>query len=108
MAKKQSRESLEQIATRFRALSEPTRLAILQELKSGERTVGDLVDSIGLSQANISKQLAVLRGAGYLRREQRGTNAVYSIADPMVMEICRLVCAGMNRRARQSASSYSI
>ena len=54
MAKKQSRESLEQIAARFRALSEPTRLAILQELKSGEMTVGELVEAVGLSQANVS------------------------------------------------------
>ena len=73
MAKKQSREALEQIAGRFRALSEPTRLAIVQELKSGERSVGEIVEAVGLSQANVSKQLSVLRDAGFLRREQKGS-----------------------------------
>ncbi len=108
MAKKQSREALEQIAARFRALSEPTRLGILQELKSGERTVGDLVEAVGLSQANVSKQLSVLRDAGFLRREQRGTSAVYSIIDPLVMELCKLMCDGMTKRAREAAQSFVI
>ena len=108
MAKKQSREALEQIAARFRALSEPTRLAIVQELKSGERTVGELVEAIGLSQANVSKQLSVLRDAGFLRREQRGTSAVYSISDPLVMELCKLMCDGMNRRAKELLSPFKI
>lgn len=108
MAKKQSREALEQIAARFRALSEPTRLAIVQELKSGERTVGELVEAIGLSQANVSKQLSVLRDAGFLRREQRGTSAVYSVSDPLVMELCKLMCDGMTKRAREAAQSFVI
>jgi DNA-binding transcriptional ArsR family regulator len=108
MATKQSRESLEQIAARFRALSEPTRLAIVQELKSGERTVGELVEAVELSQANVSKQLSVLRDAGFLRREQRGTSAVYSISDPLVMNLCKLMCDGMNRQARETAQSFVI
>jgi len=108
MANKSSRESLERIAVRFRALSEPTRLAVLQELKSGERTVGELVEAVGLSQANVSKQLSVLRDAGFLRREQRGTSAVYSISDPLVMELCRLMCDGMNRQAREIAMGFTI
>ena len=108
MAKKQSREALEEIAARFRALSEPTRLAIVQELKSGEQTVGELVKAIGLSQATVSKQLSVLRNAGFLRREQRGTSAVYSISDPLVMDLCNLMCDGMNRRARDVAQAFTI
>lgn len=108
MAKKQSREALEQIAARFRALAEPTRLGILQELKSGERTVGELVECLGLSQANVSKQLSVLRDAGFLSREQRGTSAVYSICDPLVMELCKLMCDGMTKRAREAAQAFTI
>ena len=108
MAKKQSRESLEEIAARFRALSEPTRLAILQELKSGEMTVGELVEAVGLSQANVSKQLSVLRSAGFLGREQRGTSAVYSISDPLVMELCKLMCDGMNKRAKERAGAFTL
>jgi DNA-binding transcriptional ArsR family regulator len=108
MSKKQSREALEQIAARFRALSEPTRLAIVQELKFGERTVGALVEAVGLSQANVSKQLSVLRAAGFLRRTQRGTSAVYSISDPLVMELCKLMCDGMNRRAKEFSAQFTM
>jgi DNA-binding transcriptional ArsR family regulator len=108
MAIKQSRTGLEKIAQSFRALSESTRLSILQELKSGPKTVNELVALVGSSQANISKQLSVLRDAGFLDREQRGTNALYSICDPLVMDLCQLMCDGINRRAQSSISSFSI
>ena len=105
---KLSRNALEKIAANFRALSEPTRLAILQELKAGPKTVNELVDSIGLSQANVSKQLSVLREAGFLLREQRGTQAFYSIGDEMVMELCALVCERLNRQALAQVETFAI
>lgn len=105
---KQKRASLEKIAASFRALSEPTRLAILQELKGGPMTVNEIVEALGLSQANVSKQLSVLREAGFLNREQQGTSARYSIGDPMVMKLCNLVCEGLNKRALASIEMYSI
>ncbi len=105
---KQNRAALEKIASNFRALSEPTRLAILQELKAGPRTVNELVEAIGLSQANVSKQLGILRDAGFLHREQRGTSAFYSIGDMMVMELCALVCDRLNRRALANLETFSI
>ena len=105
---KLSRNALEKIAANFRALSEPTRLAILQELKAGPKTVNELVESIGLSQANVSKQLSVLRDAGFLLREQRGTQAFYSIGDEMVMELCALVCERLNKRALAQLETFAI
>jgi DNA-binding transcriptional ArsR family regulator len=56
----------------------------------------------------VSKQLSVLRGAGFLQREQRGTSAVYSISDPLVMELCKLMCDGMNKRAREMATPLTL
>ena len=108
MSQKQSPAALEKIARSFRALSEPTRLMLLQELKAGPMSVNELVEISGLSQANISKQLAVLRDEGFLDREQRGTAAIYSIGDPIVMELCKLRCEGMNRRAKERAIHFSI
>lgn len=96
---KLNRAALEKIAASFRALSEPTRLAILQELKGGPLTVNEIVEAIGLSQAHVSKQLSVLREAGFLAREQRGTQAYYSIGDEMVMQLCALVCDRLNQQA---------
>ena len=103
-----NRAALEKIAGNFRALSEPTRLAILQELKIGSKTVNELVVAVGLSQANVSKQLSVLREAGFLTREQRGTQAFYSICDQMVMELCALVCERLNKQAQARGETFSI
>jgi DNA-binding transcriptional ArsR family regulator len=105
---KHNRAALERIAASFRALSEPTRLAILQELKAGPMTVNELVDAVGLSQANVSKQLSVLREAGYLTREQQGTSAFYSLADKKVMELCALVCDRLNKQALAAVETFSI
>jgi DNA-binding transcriptional ArsR family regulator len=105
---KQNRAALERIAANFRALAEPTRLAILQELKSGPMTVNELVEALELSQANISKHLSVLREVGFLKREQRGTAAVYSIEEPLVMELCKLVCKSLNKRAQAAIETFSI
>jgi ArsR family transcriptional regulator len=106
---KQNRAALEKIAASFRALSEPTRLAILQELKTGgPMTVNEMVQTLGLSQANVSKQLSILREAGFLKREQDGTSARYSIGDPLVMKLCTLMCDNLNKRARANLEVLSI
>ena len=105
---KLNRAALEKIAANFRALSEPTRLDILQELKAGPKTVNELVEAVGLSQANISKQLGILRDAGFLGREQRGTSAHYSISDKMVMQLCALVCDRLNKQALVKVGKFSI
>ena len=105
---KLNRTALEKIAASFRALSEPTRLAILQELKQGPMTVNQIVEALGLSQANVSKQLSILRDAGFLDREQRGTQAHYSIGDEMVMQLCALVCDRLNKQALAQVEKLSM
>jgi len=89
---------LEAVAAQFRALSEPARLSLLQELQQGEATVNELTQSSGFSQANTSKHLAMLHAAGFLVRKKRGTSVRYSIADPIVNELCRLMCARVGKR----------
>jgi len=61
---RRSREALELIAQRFRALADPTRLALLQAMFERERTVQDLCAVTGASQANASKHLALLLEQG--------------------------------------------
>jgi len=62
-------------------LTDPSRLAILEELRRGELSVRDVVKRTGLSQPNVSKHLACLRGCGLVEREQRGREAFYSTVD---------------------------
>lgn len=91
---------LERVATFFRAFAEPTRLALLQELKESERTVGELVETLPTTQANISKQLRTLFEAGLVERRKEGTSVFYSICEPAVMELCSIACDKLNRDAR--------
>lgn len=84
--------ALELIALRFRALSEPMRLKLLNLLMQQERTVGQLVEASGSGQANVSKHLAVLRDAGMIGMRKEGLSTYCYIADPMVNELCEMMC----------------
>jgi len=85
-------ELLERLATRFKALAEPNRLAILSRLHAGEMSVGALVQGTGLGQANVSKHLDVLRRYGFVDRRKDGLNVYYRLADKDVFRICDLMC----------------
>jgi DNA-binding transcriptional ArsR family regulator len=89
---------VELIAQRFRVIGEPMRIRLLDHLREGDATVGELRDALGASQQNVSKHLGVLHQAGIVRREKRGNHAVYSIADPSVFDLCEQVCGGLRRR----------
>jgi len=93
-----SREALELIAQRFRALADPTRLALLQAMFERERTVQDLCAITGASQANTSKHLALLLEQGLVTRRRDGLFTRYRIADPTLERLCRLVCGSLAER----------
>ncbi|HJS48213.1 MAG TPA: metalloregulator ArsR/SmtB family transcription factor [Gemmatimonadales bacterium] len=88
------------ISERFRALGEPMRLALLHQLRGGERSVSDLVAALGAGQANVSKHLQLLRRHGFVARRKEGVTTWYRIADPSVFELCDLVCGGIRAEAR--------
>ena len=90
---------LEQVAERFRALGEPVRLALLDALRKGEQTVGELVEATGHGQANVSRHLGVLHAAGLVSRRRGGTFVHYAVADPGVYDLCDLVCGRLQRDA---------
>ena len=70
----------EQLATRFRALGDPTRVAIVNRLAQAEETcVCDLTAAFALSQPTISHHLKVLRDAGLVESSRRGTWAYYRV-----------------------------
>jgi DNA-binding transcriptional ArsR family regulator len=91
---------LSRVATFFRAFAEPTRLALLQELKEGEHTVGELVEALPTTQANVSKQLRTLFEAGLVDRRKDGTRVIYSVCEPAVLDLCAIACDKLNRDAR--------
>jgi DNA-binding transcriptional ArsR family regulator len=97
-------EALAQVADYFQALSEPTRLRILNLLRQQARSVGELAQATGYSTANVSRHLALLAQRGLLARESRGTSVYYRIADPAVYELCNLVCDNLGRRFDSTAA----
>jgi DNA-binding transcriptional ArsR family regulator len=103
---KLDRGSLEAVARLFGVLAEPTRLEILQALKDGPRAVSDLVAALGAKQANVSKQLGVLHAAGLLSRERDGNVVRYGIAEPMIFELCELVCGKLRRDAERQLEAF--
>ncbi|TDR73862.1 ArsR/SmtB family transcription factor [Paludibacterium purpuratum] len=91
-------QALEQVAQYFQALAEPTRLKILNELRAGERNVGELAQACACTLANVSKHLSVLAKHGLVMREARGTSVYYRISDPNIYALCDLVCGNILRQ----------
>lgn len=102
--KQLSDEALELIAARFRVLSDPTRLKILRTLGENEMSVGEVVEAVGGSQANVSKHLSILLEAGLVSRRRDGVMIFYWVADETVFELCETVCSSLGQRlaAQQS------
>jgi DNA-binding transcriptional ArsR family regulator len=86
-----SADQLDQVALRFRLLGEPMRLRILQAVCRRPRAVGGIVTAVGATQANVSKHLALLAGAGILARKKAGQRVYYSLKDQLAMKLCALV-----------------
>jgi len=92
---------MELVAQRFRVLGEPMRLRLLDRLRDGDATVGELQDALGASQQNVSKHLGILHAAGMVSRNKQGNRTVYAIGDPSVFELCDQVCGGVRRQINE-------
>jgi DNA-binding transcriptional ArsR family regulator len=71
----------------FKALAHPVRIRILEILRDGERSVNELQDALGLDQAAVSQQLAILRGRNVVVTTREGTTVRYAIRDPLVTDL---------------------
>jgi DNA-binding transcriptional ArsR family regulator len=89
---------VELIAGRFRALSEPMRIKLLDRLREGEVSVQELTEAIGSTQQNVSKHLGVLRLAGIVGRRRAGNYVYYSIVDDGVFSLCEDVCGSLRKQ----------
>ncbi len=81
----------EQVAHYFGLLADPTRLRILSCLCAEERPVREVVETVGLTQANISRHLNILFRAGVVGRRREGNSVFYRVIDPNFVDICRVV-----------------
>jgi ArsR family transcriptional regulator len=73
------------------ALANPKRLQILDLLKAGELSVGDMVKAMGIPKANLSQHLAVMRQKGIVSARREGTTVYYCLARPRITEACAIM-----------------
>ncbi len=90
---------LERVASLFSVLSEPSRLAILQALQNGPLSVTEIISATGLKQANVSRHLGLLHSGNLVDRSRDGNHVRYGIADPVINDLCALVCDKVERDA---------
>jgi len=75
----------------FKALAHPTRIRILELLREGEKSAGEIMVALGTEQSNLSQHLAVLRHRNILSARKEGTSIYYSVRDPVLFQILDLL-----------------
>jgi DNA-binding transcriptional ArsR family regulator len=75
----------------FQALAHPTRIAIIELLAGGELSAGELIEKLGMEQANISQHLAVLRAKQLVVNRKVGNQVFYSVRDPIILKVLALM-----------------
>jgi len=102
-------EELYRLQAEFcKGMAHPTRIHMLRALKQGEKSVNELAKEVGVTQANASQHLAILRQFGLLRTRRDGSTIYYSIADHRIVEACELVRSCIGERLRNSQIVLSI
>lgn len=76
-----------------KTLANPKRLEIIAALKEGELSVGELVQRLGITKANVSQHLGVLRQRKVVASRRDGVNIFYRINNPKIVEACALMKA---------------
>lgn len=71
----------------FRALASPIRIRLLEHLRGGEATVGDLQQKLGLDSSNVSQHLSILRANSLVAARREGTRIWYSVEEPHIYAI---------------------
>lgn len=99
-------ELAELIARRFKLLSEPTRIKVLDRLRAGEANVQELADAVGTTQQNVSKHLGALADAGVVGRRKQGNHVYYRVVDDGVWQLCHDVCGSVERLVAERAALF--
>ena len=74
-------------ASLFQALSNPTRIAIVEVLRAGELSAGAIQEQLGIEQANLSQHLAILRSRQIVVNRKEGNQVFYSLRSPVLLEV---------------------
>ncbi|HUI82026.1 MAG TPA: metalloregulator ArsR/SmtB family transcription factor [Bryobacteraceae bacterium] len=78
-------------ASIFQALGHTTRIAIVEMLRNGELSAGEIQERLGIEQANVSQHLAILRNRQILVNRKEGNQVFYSLSNPVLVEVLDLM-----------------
>jgi DNA-binding transcriptional ArsR family regulator len=95
------REIFERQAVICKAFAHPTRLHLIDLLGEGERGVGSLRDVLGITKANMSQHLAILKAAGVVATRRRGKQVFAGLALPQVKEACEEIHKVLRTQIRE-------
>ena len=82
----------------FKTLAHPARIRVLELLRDGERSVGELIPDVGLEASHLSQQLSALRRAGIVESRKNGATVIYSVVDQRIFDLLAVA------KARRSAA----
>lgn len=85
----------------IKAMGHPTRLFIVEELSKGERCVCELHEMVGADMSTVSKHLTILKNAGIVVDEKRGTQVFYSLRVPCILNFLGCVESVLKENARE-------
>ena len=74
-----------------KTISNPRRQAILDTIRNGEMTVSELIERTGISQANLSQHLSILRSKGVVNTRRDGNNVYYSLSNLKIIKAYDLI-----------------
>jgi ArsR family transcriptional regulator len=110
MSKELAHEIAQLHAEVCQALGHPKRILILYKLSQGKKSVSELAEALGMSQATASRHLKVLRDRAMVTTEREGVNIYYSLADRRIiqaLDLLRKVLASILERRKELAEAIS-
>jgi ArsR family transcriptional regulator len=87
-----------------KTMADPKRLMMVEELRNGELSVGELGARLGLPQANVSQHLSILRKRGIVATRRKGTTVYYRLSGNKIADACDMVRSILEEQLEQSKS----
>ena len=91
----------------LRALAHPARLKIIEHLKNGEKSVGEIGKALEMEQSGLSKHLAILKHAGILKSRQQKVTVYYSIRDNGIFDVLRPISLFLKKKLKESQEALN-
>lgn len=107
MERADAAEMYELYARVCKAIADQKRLLIINELRNGPRTVGEIVTALGISQPNASQHLAMLRDRGIVRTRRAGSNVYYTLTSSKILQAIDLLCEFMAERTARTGGTLA-